>query len=264
MKNLIIFTLLFVAATVFAAGQQYYSYPDATRFKADDRMLIYQNASGSRNLTGAGLKSVISQTAWSPNTTKVFQATSSSTQPVRLMSAIRDRRGVIQHIMYENGNQFKGVPGFNHTYIYPFNGMTAVSRTTPLVVGTYWLTRGYVGQQISVNGVSFTPKALSFMGYYSGLPNFGFVDEAKASQIDLDAFYWGTSSLGTLAPQTTYTIRSNMPTAWGSTGLYSIGTNPCTYTMGNTSSAKIMTNYSSLNGVGTGICRSTFRTRSAL
>lgn len=56
MKRLMTIALLMITATVYAAGQQYYSYPDATTLKTADRVLIYQNASGSRNITGSVLK----------------------------------------------------------------------------------------------------------------------------------------------------------------------------------------------------------------
>ena len=60
MKRLIIIALLFVTATAYAAGQQYYNYPNAGPIKNNDRILIYQNASGSRNLTGRQLHRDIS------------------------------------------------------------------------------------------------------------------------------------------------------------------------------------------------------------
>jgi hypothetical protein len=257
-QRLLVLASLLITATVFAAGKQYYEYPDAWQFKNNDRMLIYQNGSGSRNLTGSGLKSVIYQTAWTPGQVKVFQATSSSTIPIQITSVTRDRKGVIKYIQWESGAYFIGTPGYNHTYIYPFNGMTNVSRTTPVVVGSYWLTRGVIGKAVTIpGGPVLTVKALRPVGRINGLQNFDFVDYSNPDQSSLDAWYWGTNSVGTLAPNTTYTIRSEMPRLWsGTPGLYSIGTNPCTYKMLNNSSAKIMTNYS------TNLCRSTFRTGS--
>lgn len=259
MKKLYILTAILLCAATLQAASLYYQFPDATQFKNDDRLLIYQNASGSRNLTGAGLKSVIYQTAWPQGSVKVFQATSSSITSNQLVSVVRNRRGVITHMRWESGSFYMGVPGYNHTYIYPFNGMTNVSRTTPLVVGSYWLTRGVIGQGITIQGgPSFTPKALKYVGKVGGLPNFDFIDYITSNQTELDAWYWGTNTVGTLAANTTYTIRSDLAKEWGAVqhGLYSIGSDPCTYTMSNTSSAKVMINYSTV------LCRSTFRTGS--
>jgi hypothetical protein len=266
MKRLVIITAIFLTAVSIQAAQQYYSFPDATKFYDTDRMLIYQSNSGSRNLTGSGLKNVIRQTAWERTTTKVFQASSSSAATTSGTSAkgavayfMRDGRGVITKIQWDNGGWFQGVPGHNHTYVYPFNGMTNVRRNTPLVVGSFWFARGYIGQGISIQGgPAITPQALFSMGTINGLPNFDFVDYNRVDQSRLDAFFWGVSSVGTLAANTTYTIRSEMTKRWGSTqnGLYSAGVNPCTYTMTNTSSAHVMVNYSG------SLCRSTFRTGS--
>lgn len=258
MKRLLIITLVLIAATAYSAGKQYYDYPDATVLNNTDRMLIYQNASGSRNLTGTGLKNVIYQTAWPSGTTRVFQAGPSSINSNMLVYAVRDRRGIIRRMQWEGGQQFTGVPGYNHTYVYPFNGMTNVSRTTPLVIGSYWLTRGFIGQKITIpGGPAFAVSALKYMGKINGLPNFDYVDYNKIDQSTLDAWYWGTSSVGTLAANTTYTIRSTLAKDWGGTNnMYSIGPDPCTYALANTSSARVMTNYSTV------LCRSTFRTGS--
>lgn len=254
-KRLIALILIMGAVSAWGAAQKLYEQPTATVFRDDSRMYLYQNHS-SYNLTGAGLKSVIHQTAWPEGVTKIFQAASSSTVPVQTVNAVRDRRGVIRRLQYESGSWFQGVPGYNHTYIYPFNGMTNVSRTTPVVVGSYWLTRGVIGKGITIQGgPAISPKALKYMGKISGLPNFDFVEYNRVDQSALDAWFWGVSSVSTLAANTTYTIRSDMPAAWGGiNGQYSAGLNPCTYAMQNTSSAKVMTNYSTV------LCRSTFRT----
>jgi len=59
MKQLILIALLMITATAFAAGKQYYDYPDSPRLYDDARLLVYNNSSGSRNITGAKLKSEI-------------------------------------------------------------------------------------------------------------------------------------------------------------------------------------------------------------
>jgi hypothetical protein len=115
-------------------------------------------------------------------------------------------------MQWETNVQYLGVPGFNHTYVYPFDGMTNVSRSTPIVIGSYWLTRGVVGKNISIqSGPDIVVKALVGKGKINGLQNFDFVDYNKVDQSSLDAWYWGTNSVGTLSPHTTYTIRSAMP-----------------------------------------------------
>ena len=55
MKKLMIVALLMLTASAFAAGKQYYDYPDSPRLYDNARVLIYNNASGSRNITGAKL-----------------------------------------------------------------------------------------------------------------------------------------------------------------------------------------------------------------
>lgn len=60
MKRLIIITLLIaITATAYAATTQYYAFPDANKMYDTDRILVFQNASGSRNLTGSKLKSQV-------------------------------------------------------------------------------------------------------------------------------------------------------------------------------------------------------------
>jgi len=266
MNRLYIIVAIMLCAVSLQAASLYYQFPDATVFHNDDRMLIHQNISGvgyrnsttNRNLTGSGLKSIIHQTAWNDAYPKVFGTVTSSTIPLQIVHALRNQRGVITHLQWENGYYFTGVPGYNHTYVYPFNNMTNVSRTTPLVIGSRWITRGFVGKQISIpGGPAFTPKALKYMGLINGRPNFDFINP-DVDQTTQDAFFWGINSVGTLAANTTYTIRSAMAQAWDSTGaqLHGIGNNPCSYQFANTSSAKVMDNYS------TNLCRSTFRTGS--
>lgn len=258
MKKLCIITAIMFCAVSIQGASLYYQFPDARQFKDDDRMLIYQNASGNRNLTGAGLKSVIHQTAWDERYPRIFGTVTSSTIATQYVNAIRDRQGRITWLQWEDGKWFMGTPGYNHTYVYPFNNMTNVSRSTPLVIGARWLTRGFVGKQITIEGgPALSVKALKYMGVYDGLPNFDFWNES-APQDTQDAFYWGTNSVGMLAANTTYTIRSALARAWGDTsnGIHGIGADPCTYVMGNTSSAAVMENYS------TNLCRSTFRTGS--
>jgi hypothetical protein len=271
MKRLIIIALIMTVTAAFAASQKLYDLPTATKLNDDDRMYLYQNASGSKNLTGAGLKSVAYQEAWNPDYVKTFQTNSSATtspnEGYKITNLTRNRRGVITGISWENGGSLNGIPVFNHLYVYPFNGMTNVSRSTPLVVGGIWRSRGVVGTNISIPGVSgVSIKGLFYGGKNgSGLPQFGYVNETAATQDAVDAFFWGTASVGTLAANTTYTIRSSIYESWGrgSTGYLSQrapgdnapwGTNPCTYSFTNNSSAHVMENYS------TNLCRSTFRT----
>lgn len=57
MKRLITLSLLLIsAATALAGSKQYYTYPAAEALKDGDKILVYQNISGSRNITGAALR----------------------------------------------------------------------------------------------------------------------------------------------------------------------------------------------------------------
>lgn len=60
MKRLLIISILLSVCTAWAATSPYYQYPDAVRLNDTDRMLVYQNVTGSRNITGAKLKSTLS------------------------------------------------------------------------------------------------------------------------------------------------------------------------------------------------------------
>ena len=264
MQKLLIITIIMFCAVTLQAAQLFYQFPDATKLTDGDRLMIYQPISSNLNkgrplnLTGRGLQNIIHRVAWPEGSTRVFQAVTSTTISNQIVNVVRDRRGVIRHMMYESGSQFYGTPGYNHTYVYPFNGMTNVSRTTPVVVGSYWLTRGFVGREISIQGgPDISPKALVSLGVINGLPYFDFVNFNATDQFVLDAWYWGINATPMLAANTTYTIRSAMPRSWGSTGpvnYYGLGNDPCTYTLANTSSARVMNNYSG------DLCRSTFRT----
>lgn len=63
MKRFYIIAAIFACAVSVQAAQLYYQFPDATVLNNADRMLIYQNNSGSKNLTGARLKQEILKNA---------------------------------------------------------------------------------------------------------------------------------------------------------------------------------------------------------
>jgi hypothetical protein len=52
-----IILILLAAATVYAVDKPYYQFPDAIRLRDSARILVYDNLSGSRNITGAKLRS---------------------------------------------------------------------------------------------------------------------------------------------------------------------------------------------------------------
>ena len=57
MKKLLILTIIMaVAAISLAAEKTYYSYPTAIRLRESARFLVYDNLSGSRNITAAAIK----------------------------------------------------------------------------------------------------------------------------------------------------------------------------------------------------------------
>ena len=59
MKTLYIITAIVFCAASLHAAQLYYQFSDAQRLNNTDRVLIYQNSSGNRNITGAMLRSEI-------------------------------------------------------------------------------------------------------------------------------------------------------------------------------------------------------------
>jgi hypothetical protein len=128
-----------------------------------------------------------------------------------------------------------------------------------------------VTPSISIKGgPALTLKGLYYAGKIDGLPNFGFWDES-GDQSMLDSFFWGTASVGLLEPNTTYTIRSAMPSSWAGAnyaggekffstraapGYGIFGINPCRAVFATYSTGAIMVNYSTV------LCKSTFRTGS--
>lgn len=52
--------ILLIAGAAWAVEKKYYEYPNATSIKDDDRILAYQNISGSRNITGKQIKDLVS------------------------------------------------------------------------------------------------------------------------------------------------------------------------------------------------------------
>ena len=74
MKRLVITAILTLAATGYAATVQYFGYPDAKHLKDADRILVYQNSSGSKNITGQRLKEQV-------NNNPIFKSATSATIP---------------------------------------------------------------------------------------------------------------------------------------------------------------------------------------
>jgi len=67
-----------LVTAAIAADKTYYSYPDATTLPADGRILMYDPATGSKNITGATLTSEITSGA---ACTTIFDGTTGSPGP---------------------------------------------------------------------------------------------------------------------------------------------------------------------------------------
>ena len=95
MKNIII-ALLLLPAMAFAASQQYYNYPDATTMPDNGRVLMYDPALGSRNVTGAKLRT-------SPSDTPITAQPKTDTNPYKRTYESRDTNNNINYYVQANG-----------------------------------------------------------------------------------------------------------------------------------------------------------------
>ncbi|MBC7964233.1 MAG: hypothetical protein H7Y05_14975 [Steroidobacteraceae bacterium] len=127
MNRLIILCILIVSA-VFAqaATMQYYSYPNAKRMRDTGRVLMYDNLSGSRNLTGAQIRSEV----LGGNGALVKQAPAGAGDYVRIFE-VKNAVGTIVQYTQANGCLTFGTPTpLAIGSVYPANGATNVSNGT--------------------------------------------------------------------------------------------------------------------------------------
>ena len=178
MKYLIIFMLM-LPITVHAAGVQYYSYPDATTVPDNGRILMYDPATGSKNITGATIRTT-------PSDTPLTSQPISGTNPYKRVAEFKDSTGKITSYITANGTLVLGTNvALAVTSVYPANGATGVSTSAIPQVGTninFWATIS----NLYVVGSSTAPESAD--GSYSAFTNL-----------------WNIPA--TLAANTTYTIR---------------------------------------------------------
>lgn len=178
MKYLIIFMLM-LPITVQAAGVQYYSYPDATTVPDNGRILMYDPATGSKNITGATIRTT-------PSDTPLTAQPISGTNPYKRVAEFKNSSGVITSYITANGTMVLGTPvALAVTSVYPANGATGVSTSAIPQVGTNTTFEATISN-LYVVGSSTAPVS---------------ADGASSTSTNL----WNIPA--TLAANTTYTIR---------------------------------------------------------
>jgi hypothetical protein len=104
-----------------AVDKTYYSYPTAKRLRDTARVLMYDNLSGSRNVTGTLIRRDVLGGNVGVNT---------NTDYVRVME-IKDTLGVIISYIQGNGKMTMGTPlSLSISSVSPTNGATNVSNGT--------------------------------------------------------------------------------------------------------------------------------------
>ncbi|MBC7963798.1 MAG: hypothetical protein H7Y05_12740 [Steroidobacteraceae bacterium] len=149
MKRLIITALLMLVAAACFAAAPWYTVPNAKRLYDDSRIMVYTNASGTRNLTGLQLKQDLnafirlSSSKRVADATQIFnlmttgtsnklvkRAAPGATTYTRLME-IKDNTGKIVYWINNSGQMVFGTPvALAVSTVYPTNGATNVSNGT--------------------------------------------------------------------------------------------------------------------------------------
>lgn len=139
MKRLIVMLLLFAAAlAAHAAGpRQYYDYPDAARLRDSSRILMYDNLSGSRNITGAKLRAELSSQPVilggiaSPSSSALKKQAGAGDGPYVRQIEVRDSTGAITMWVNASGQIHLGTPvPLSVVSVSPANGATNVPTST--------------------------------------------------------------------------------------------------------------------------------------
>lgn len=151
-KRLLIATLLVVVAvtvnvlavTATAADKTYYGYPNAKRLRDTGRIQFYDNLSGTRNLTGAQLKSEIvtqgsvnAAIATATNATALTKRAGSGDNAYVRQLEVKNASGVITMWINASGQMVLGTPAaLTVSAVYPANGATGLTNailryTTP-------------------------------------------------------------------------------------------------------------------------------------
>lgn len=160
MKKLYIITAVVLFAASIQAAQLIYQFPDAGKMKDTDRVYVYQNASGNRNLTGSQFK-YEALGGDNPMVKQAFSGMSSQwagpNSIHRRISEIRNAAGnIIYYITAAGRMNIGGQPvPFAVTGISPANGTTDIFNnysvracaftTCSTMTGVYWNQKKWTG-----------------------------------------------------------------------------------------------------------------------
>lgn len=136
--------MIATAVTIQAAPVQYFGYPDVKRLYDNSRVLIYANSSGSRNITGAQLKSeIVNQTSvnaaigTATNATPLTKRAGAGDGAYVRQVEVRNSSDVITLWINASGQMVFGTPvPLTVSAVYPANGATGLTNailryTTP-------------------------------------------------------------------------------------------------------------------------------------
>lgn len=166
MKKLVFLVLLMTSClAAYAAGpRQYYDYPDAVRIRDESRLLIYDNLSGSRNLTGAKLKEELSSqpvvfgTIATPATAPIQKQAGPADGPYVRQLEVKDATGKITMWVNASGAISFGTPTpLSVAGINPANGATNVATTAIPFILLNKSTPDVTGTNFYITGDSTTP-----------------------------------------------------------------------------------------------------------
>lgn len=192
MKRLIVMLLLFAAAlAAHAAGpRQYYDYPDAARLRDSSRILMYDNLSGSRNITGAKLRAELSSQPVilggiaSPSSSALKKQAGAADGPYVRQLEVKDSTGKITMWINTSGQVTIGTPvPLSVVSVSPANGATNVPTSTAPK-----LTLNKSTNDVTISSLYIVGSAAVPIG-----------DDYSGNSI------WVIPA--TLAPNTTYTIK---------------------------------------------------------
>jgi hypothetical protein len=232
-NRLLVIAILFVSAVAaLAADKYYYQYPNAVRMRDTARIQMYDNLSGTRNITGSMMRyeATGGDEAFVKQAHSRYSSTSGLTpnSQYHRIFEIRNSDGQITYYVQANGRvTIGGNPSpLSVSAVYPANGSTGWYNNYSTGVGTgKKFNVAYVLYSKSVPSVSSTTQQ-----YISG------VTQSLTNSINKVSFN-GFSA----AAATTYTVRVHRGTIEQYDGEW-------------TSTCGVMTD-------NAGVCESTFTTR---
>lgn len=174
MKKLIVILLLAVVAlAAHAAGpRQYYDYPDAARLRDGSRMLIYDNLSGNRNITGAKLKEELSSSpvvlhaVATPGSSPLKKQAGAADGPYVRQVELRDSTGTITMWINASGQMIFGRPApLSVVSVSPANGAIDVPTSTIPVVTLNKSTADVTISSLYISGSGVVPVGYDYTSF---------------------------------------------------------------------------------------------------